>query len=256
MRNGRNEGELEADGMHGRADAPAACKDEAMEQPAEPKAKAKAKRKAKAKAKAEAKPKATPKKRGRKVVKADPEEPARKTPERRTLFADEEEADKQGGEADGGVDQASPGRAKIPLSPMAKNMAQKSSPKAKAKAKGKARAKGKAQKQDPLAHLLYEDSVMGGVFRQAFRTAEGLPFDDLKTHLVGKKQAFNKCMLNCYWSRACCGVKSIMEPSTPEVAYFAYKGGSFNARLAAAYMSALLMAFRPFFCDVTLSLND
>ena len=215
----------------------------AVQQAAGPAAKAKAKRRAKAKAKGEAKPKATPKKRGRKALKGDADEQPRKTPERRTLFDDVEQlAEGEGGVAASGSAGPDPGNGddgsrRAQLSPMAKRMA-RSSPKAKAKGKAKAKARSKPH---PLAHLLHVDPEMAETFKESFKSSEGLPFDDLKMHLVNKKAAFNKCALNAYWSRVCCGVKLLLEPAVPEVAYFAYKGGGFNARLAAAYTSALLM---------------
>lgn len=132
-------------------------------------------------------------------------------------------------------------------------------PEAKQKAKAKARANKNTEKteQEPQPkkksrrssklpdHAEVEsDEVMLGVFMQVFKESSALPFDEFKSYLNKKKPALSSgnVALNVYWTKGTSAVRLMsVGPPYPDAAYFFFKNGSWNSRMAAAFMASVLM---------------
>ena len=89
-----------------------------------------------------------------------------------------------------------------------------------------------------------KDDGMKAALVQTLREIQTMTFDDLKDHLASKKLSIPNKMtsLNPYWSKTCSAVRLTILPSKPDVDNFAYKQGSWNVRMCAAFFSSLLLA--------------
>lgn len=125
-------------------------------------------------------------------------------------------------------------RKKAALSPMAKKLAKK-----------------RKQKTDEVMHeQLKEDAQLQGIFCQHLKVVGSLTYDTLKEYLLkhGPKDC-GKFVLDPYWGRTACGVKSKEmgegnKKSMPLVAYFPSFGtaSTWNDNMTLTYVSAWLMA--------------
>lgn len=235
---------------------------------------AKAKAKAKTKAKAKAKAKTSPKKRvrGKKSKKENEDETeAKPDPVKRKLFEmedGEEEAHEHDEEveAEEEVPMKKPaGRSRASKEgtsekaekkkPRAKASA-KSAPEPEPKAKAKAKAEGKKRARrsnKPIEELenveSMRDDVMKGVVLQVLKEVENLPYDGLQKKLNAKKDSSGHANINCryniYWTRCSGAVTLTIDgPPYPDAGSFCFKTGSWNTRMAAAYMCVYLAATR------------
>lgn len=129
----------------------------------------------------------------------------------------------------------------------------KAAPKASSKGGPKAKAKSQAtrrkrQSRDVEDHDLETDTGdlvdgrMKGIFLQVLKEVAKMPYDDMKEHLMSKKvEMENKvCRLNIYWTKCVAAVSLLTEENTFDVVGFAFRTGSWNTRMCAAYMCAWL----------------
>lgn len=222
-----------------------------------PKAKAKAKAKGRAKGKAKAKAKASPKVRmtpKRKARKGAVEEAANApgTPERRVLFQDDQGAaapaedgqpadtQPQGGEGDA----APPGRSKGKVRRGGGEAGQDAEAKVAPAPKRARRARAADPVEVATKHFkedALDDPSLRGIFMQNFKKMENMPWDDLKASLINQNAVkMEKAQVNMYWSRVAGGVKLLTDPAKPEIHYFSFRVSTFNNRMVAAYLAALL----------------
>ena len=230
-------------------------------------AKAKPKAKAKAKAKLSPKVKCTPKRRAavKKVAsgssKQDKHADAgarRRGRAKRNLSQEfDEAAEEPKGEGEGGrshhilddlvarLDQKASRKAKA--KPKAQGKAKAAKAKA-AKAKPSKRAKQQVEEQDPItAFDLVDDYLHNAIVSGIPHQVKDMPLQDLKAFLVanGPFKGSERVSLSTYWGRCAVGLKWMVLPSTPQVAYFALKGRSdagqdWNRRMAVNYLAASL----------------
>lgn len=222
-----------------------------------PKAKAKAKSKAKAKGKAKSSPKkGTEKDKKGEKAKEDEGDQVFSTPKRK-LF-----------QSDSDPDEASE-IAEKPKDKEKNRRNAKPEPKktAKGKAKAKAKAKSKSEKKEdeienkpakkprrtrrkddgdaPAEGKNLGDDVMKGLFIQVLKDTKTMVIEDMKKYLAGRKPTLSSgnVGLNVYWTKAAsaCRLLCVGTPS-PDAAYFSFKQGTWNMRMASAFMASVLMA--------------
>ena len=131
----------------------------------------------------------------------------------------------------------------------------KQSPKKKREAKSKAGSKRKSTKinaeelgEDGEADELLDDT-MEGIVLTMIKEVKSCTFDTLKEVLLEKKENLhlvNKhARLNIYWTK-CSGAVSMPVASDPKVRFdacaFAFKRGSWNSRMAAAFACSFMAA--------------
>ena len=263
--------------------APRAKRADPAEEEKKPMAKVAPKRKAKSAPKRAPKAKSGPKKTS-KAAEAEAEESSKdeidaKTPRKELFQSDEESSDEAS--AHDRVDKKS-GKVK-PLSsifeedapeqwrrsrasndgPSASSAAAPPpAPAVKPKGKGRGRkaamspmakklAKKRKQAMDDVMHeQLKEDAQLQGIFCQHLKAIGSLTYDSLKEYLVTHApKDCNKFLLDAYWGRTACGVKSKElggnnKRSMPLVSYFASFGtaSTWNVNMTLTYLSAWLMA--------------
>ncbi|CAL1126695.1 unnamed protein product, partial [Cladocopium goreaui] len=263
--------------------APRAKRADPAEEEKKPMAKVAPKRKAKSAPKRAPKAKSGPKKTS-KAAEAEAEESSKdeidaKTPRKELFQSDEESSDEAS--AHDRVDKKS-GKVK-PLSsifeedapeqwrrsrasndgPSASSAAAPPpAPAVKPKGKGRGRkaamspmakklAKKRKQAMDDVMHeQLKEDAQLQGIFCQHLKAIGSLTYDSLKEYLVTHApKDCNKFLLDPYWGRTACGVKSKElggdnKRSMPLVSYFASFGtaSTWNVNMTLTYLSAWLMA--------------
>ena len=88
-----------------------------------------------------------------------------------------------------------------------------------------------------------EDDVMKGVVLQVLREVKTMTVDELKDHLSSKKDSLagKNSTLNVYWSRTNSRCKYLLDPATPDTANFYFTSGTWNTRMAAAFIGSWLM---------------
>lgn len=151
------------------------------------------------------------------------------------------------------------GRGKKPESPFMKDI-NKSPLIAKSPAVKKERARRqrkKAQQNPPPQDGNMENTVMVGLFHQLMKNVDGLTYEDLQNHLTNSPSlsGYTRARLSTYWGRKACGVKFVDDPSTPQVAYFAYKhpkASGYNILMSVAYISAALLVPLQLLCLIVL----
>lgn len=231
--------------------------------------------KAKAKAKGKAKAKAAPKEKSQPKPKTSQVEAEKspKTPKRRLFQSDEEDGDEvpiteqKGGEATSSASEAvkpqgKKGPATGPSEPKVDKAAVKekqkpqmkrpaAAPKTKkpdgevdAEPKPKKKARRSSKKDEAALPDMEEDEVMKAVFMQVFKDSRSLAFDEFKAYLNAKKPTLTSgnVQLNVYWTKSASACRLLaVGPPSPDAAYFHFKLGSWNARMAACFMSSVLM---------------
>lgn len=87
------------------------------------------------------------------------------------------------------------------------------------------------------------DKVMVGVITQTLKEVKSMTVDELKDYLCNKKLDLpnDKCELNVYWTQTASAVRFKLIPSKPDSSRFSYKIGTWNTRMAAAFISSYLM---------------
>jgi len=119
-------------------------------------------------------------------------------------------------------------------------------PKAESKRKAKAKAKAKSRPQPVENVAAMEDDTMKGVFLQHMKEVKDCTYDDLKEVLNSKKvecKVTKGCLrFNIYWTR-CSGAASLclQPPKWVDAASFAFKAGTWNMRMSAAFTCVWLM---------------
>ena len=86
------------------------------------------------------------------------------------------------------------------------------------------------------------DKVMVGVITQTLKEVKGMTVQELKDHLSNKKLDLpnDKCELNVYWTQTASAVRFKLL-TRPDSSRFSYKIGTWNTRMAAAFISSYLM---------------
>ena len=247
----------------------------------QPKAKAKGKAKCKAKAspKRKASPKKAPKSRGRKSKegkgaedqedeKDEEEEP---TPERKDLSKEfkhaaqgktdppkpeqkpkrkarksknknkNKEAEQGQGSAEG---DAEPPKTRRPRKSKKEDQGNQGDDAEEPQSKKKTRKSRRAPPPELMNQVdVMYDKVMVGVITQTLKEVKSMTVDELKDYLCNKKLDLpnDKCELNVYWTQTASAVRFKLIPSKPDSSRFSYKIGTWNTRMAAAFISSYLM---------------
>lgn len=249
---------------------------------ASPKAKISPKRKAKAKAKGRAKAKA---KAALKDEVDQHDEDEMPTPKRKLFQSEDGSEDEAEGKKDQHlrvdaktgdvkplkdiVDEYVPGRWRATRPSSSKEDPEDEQEPSKKKGKGgsKGRGRGKGElspfakkevkrrrkvEQSTMEAEAVEDGQITAICLAHLGKVEDLTFEKLKEYLQCKfENKFKKGVLNCYWSRASCGVKCPdlgdgTLKKAPEIAYFGKYGTApnWNANVALTYISACIMVSR------------
>ena len=117
---------------------------------------------------------------------------------------------------------------------------QEAQPKRRAR---KSRQQREAEEAVLASRMNMEDDVMKGVVLQVLREVKTMTVDELKDHLSSKKDSLagKNSTLNVYWSRTNSRCKYLLDPATPDTANFYFTSGTWNTRLAAAFIGSWLM---------------
>ena len=117
---------------------------------------------------------------------------------------------------------------------------QKAQPKRRAK---KSRKQREAEEAALVDSMDMEDEVMKGVVLQVLREVKTMTVDELKEHLSSKKDTLpgKNATLNVYWSRTNSRCKYLLDPATPDTANFYFTSGTWNTKMAAAFICSWLM---------------
>ncbi|CAL1168005.1 unnamed protein product [Cladocopium goreaui] len=118
---------------------------------------------------------------------------------------------------------------------------QEAQPKRRAR---KSRQQREAEEAVLASRMNMEDDVMKGVVLQVLREVKTMTVDELKDHLSSKKDSLagKNSTLNVYWSRTNSRCKYLLDPATPDTANFYFTSGTWNTRMAAAFIGSWLMA--------------
>ena len=117
---------------------------------------------------------------------------------------------------------------------------QEAQPKRRAR---KSRQQREAEEAVLASRMNMEDDVMKGVVLQVLREVKTMTVDELKDHLSSKKDSLagKNSTLNVYWSRTNSRCKYLLDPATPDTANFYFTSGTWNTRMAAAFIGSWLM---------------
>ena len=117
---------------------------------------------------------------------------------------------------------------------------QDAQPKRRAK---KSRQQREAEEADLATRMNLEDDMMKAVVLQVLREVKTMTVDELKEHLSTKKESLpgKHAVLNVYWSRTNSRCRYLLDPATPDTANFYFNSGTWNTRMAAAFIGSWLM---------------
>ena len=119
------------------------------------------------------------------------------------------------------------------------------SKKPKVAPKDAAAPKRRARKSTPLPASVDDlaDETMKGIVLQRLKSVKSMNVEDLKAYLISKKGDVGQdnARLNTDWSKTSSSIRLKHVEGFPTICSFTFKTGTWNSRMAAAYISSWLM---------------
>ena len=110
----------------------------------------------------------------------------------------------------------------------------------------KAKARGSRKKAPQVAGVeALMDDAMKGIVMQTLKNVKSMTAEHLKEYLKDKKGdlTMEKSHMNTDWTKASSGVR-LKAKGNPQITTFSFKTGSWNTRMASAFMASYLMVPR------------
>ena len=130
-------------------------------------------------------------------------------------------------------------------SPHAHPAKQRRSKKPESASKVAAAPKRRAKKSTPLPASMDDlaNETMKGIVLQRLKSVKSMSVQDLKTYLISQKGDVGKdnARLNTDWTKTSSSIRLKHVEGFPTVCCFTFKNGTWNSRMAAAYVSSWLM---------------